>query len=75
MSANCKGKRRSKTHFGSPKLAFSFTYIFKLAGKMAISKSMIPHADILVNAGINNPIPKMISANPLNLLIRLGFEK
>ena len=75
MSANCNGKRSNKTHFGSPKLAFLFTYIFKLAGKIAINNRITPQAEIFVNDGMKSPIPKTISANPLNLFIRVGFEK
>ena len=44
MRTNCKGIRKSKTHFGKPILAFSSKYMYKCVGKIAINKAITPQA-------------------------------
>ena len=61
-----------RTHFGSPKAAFSLVYMYTFAVKMAISNAMIPHAAKADTAGIQSNIPKMISAAPLIMLSDFG---
>lgn len=59
------GKRSNKIHLGSPKLAFLFWNMYTLAGKIAISNTIIPQAEIFETKGITKPIPRIISARPL----------
>lgn len=60
----------NSTHFGSPIAAFSLVYMYKFAGKKAISNAIIPHAAKADVAGTQSNMPKIISAAPL---IRLSI--
>lgn len=75
MSRICNGSRRSKAHFGNPKLAFSFKYINRFAGKMAISSAIIPTAAYAETIGMQSKMPKTISDSPLKIFNNFGFGK
>lgn len=75
MKIICKGSLNSNIHFGMPKLAFSSWYIYKLAGKMATSKAIIPQAAKLVNLAEHKSIPKIISAKPAVIFKSFGLGR
>ena len=71
----CNGNLNNRNCLDNPKLALLFLYIYKFAGKTAISKAIIPQeANFDVN-GKQRQIPKIISARPLRKFNNLGFEK
>lgn len=66
------GNLSSLTHLGNPNAASSLMYIYTLAGKIIISKSIIPHAANEESWGTQSKTPSIISEAPLTILIVLG---
>lgn len=75
MSISCSGNRSNLIHFGNPKEAASFLYMYQFAGKIAINKAIMPHDAFWDKTGIHIPMPKTISAIPLIWLSNFGLEK
>ena len=75
ISASCNGNLNNRIVLDKPTLTLSFLYIYKFAGKIAISNAIIPQEANFDVKGKQRQIPKTISARPLSEFNNLGFEK
>ena len=75
IKTSCNGNLNNRIVLDKPRLASSFWYIFKFAGKIATSNAIIPHEANCDKIGIQRQIPKTISKKPLVEFNNLRFEK
>ena len=75
ISTTCNGSRNSNSQREKPSRAFSFWYMNRLAGKIAMSNAMIPIAAYEETEGMHNKIPSKISAPPLKAFNNLGLGR
>ena|GEM_PF-5617638 len=70
-----KGNLKRSRYLGSPNPALGFWYMYRLAGKTAINKAIIPQAANFVKRGKHKRRPRSSSARPVILFNNTGLGK